>query len=209
MLSKSENNWARVTLLALKEYNIGWARQANELLETWGLEREWSMIQRKPFKEWKRQIDAAAEKRNIEKLKEECETKSRGEKTLKKKTVFVLDTIDSSNFKLGPDPFILCHNYILHTRALIMGRFGMLKCASNYHNGFGTKICDECKVKDDEAHRINYCKKWQSINLYAVDDKIDYNDIYSGNTDKCFAVVQIILALWDLENGKNEMRHIV
>ena len=181
----------------------------NELLETWDLEKDWSVIKQKPFREWKRQIDAAAEKRNIEKLKEECEIKSRGEKTLKKKTIFVLDSLDSPNFKRGPDPFILCHNYILYTRALIMGRFGMLKCASNYHNGFGTKMCSECKVKDDEAHRINYCKKWQGINLFRKRDKIDYDDIYSSNIEKCFTVVQVILAVWDLENSKNEMRHAV
>ena len=88
---KRRNNWAKVTLLALNEYSIGWAKQVNELLETWDLEKDWSVIKQKPFREWKRQIDAAAEKRNIEKLKEECEIKSRGEKTLKKKTIFVLE----------------------------------------------------------------------------------------------------------------------
>ena len=121
----------------------------------------------------------------------------------------MLDKLDSPSFQRTVDPNILNHNSVTHTRALIMGRFGMLKCASNFHNGFGTKICDECKVNDDESHRINDCRKWQGMNRYGADNKIDYSDIYSNDTAKCFAIVQIILSMWDLESGKNEMRKMV
>ena len=181
----------------------------DELLESWGLETDWEMIQQKSRLEWKRLVAAAAEKVNVTKLRDECEIKCRGEKTKKTKTAFVLESLDSPNYQRVPDPFILRYNYILYTRALIMGRFGMLKCASNFHNGFGSKICNECKVKDDENHRINNCVKWQGTNRYGKMDKIVYNDIYSNDTEKCFEVIRIILSLWDLESGKNEMRLIV
>ena len=42
---------------------------------------------------------------------------------------------------------------ILHTRALIMGRYGMLRCANNFSNGCGTKKCRECDVIDDEKNQ--------------------------------------------------------
>ena len=87
-----------------------------------------------------------------------------------------------------------------------MGRYGMLKCANNFSNGHGTKICEACDTIDDETHRINQCTKWRDANLYTSSEKTDYDDIYSEDTDKSFAIVEIILSLWDLENGKNEMR---
>ena len=87
-----------------------------------------------------------------------------------------------------------------------MGRYGMLKCASNFSNGHGTKICEACETLDDEDHRINHCTRWQDINRCTSFEKIDFNDIYSEDTEKSFAIVEIILSLWDLENGKNEMR---
>ena len=172
----------------------------------WGLEQDWGAIQQKPVMEWKREVALAAEKRNIVKLREECETLCRGEATKKKKTRFVLENLDLPDYKRKPDSFIMHHNYILHSRALIMGRYGMLKCASNFRNGFGTDKCDKCNVVDDESHRINHCKKWQNINRFEDSEKIIFTDIFSNDTKKCFAVVQVILSVWDLGNGKNEMR---
>ena len=87
-----------------------------------------------------------------------------------------------------------------------MGRYGMLKCASNFSNGHGTKICEACNTIDDEDHRINHCTKWRNTNLYTSTEEIDYGDIYSEDTDKCFTILEIILSLWEMENGKNEMR---
>ena len=156
--------------------------------------------------EWKREVALAAEKRNIVKLREECETLCRGEAKKKKKTRFVLENLDLPDYKRKPDSFIMHHNYILHSRALIMGRYGMLKCASNFRNGFGTDKCDKCNVVDDESHRINHCKKWQNINRFEDSEKIIFTDIFSNDTEKCLAVVQVILSVWDLGNGKNEMR---
>ena len=206
VLKKDNKNWAKTTLLALREYNIGWARQINELLETWEIETNWETIEQKTRMDWKREVTRAAEKRNVLKLREECETTRRGETMIKTKTSFVLKTIDTIDYQRKHDTFIDSHNGIQYTRALIMARYGMLRCANNFHNGFGTKLCDLCNVCDDENHRINTCKKWREINLYDNRQKIEFNDIYSNDIDKCFHTVQIILAMWDLENGKNEMR---
>ena len=103
VLTKDEHNWTKTTLLTLKEYGIGWARQLDNILETWGLEKDWEVIRQKPFMEWKRMVASAAEKRNNVRLREECETLCRGEATKKKKTVFVLKKLDSPDYKRQPD----------------------------------------------------------------------------------------------------------
>ena len=206
ILKKEETHWTKTTLYALKGHNIGWAKQVMDLLDKWGLEQNWEIIKEKPFREWKREVTAAAEKMNIARIKEECESTSRGDTKIKTKTTFALNTVVSPNYIRKPDLFINSHNSILHTRALIMGRYGMLRCNNNFSNGYGTKMCDNCKDLDTESHRINYCKKWSGINMCNSSEKMDYNDIYSSDIGKCFKVVQMILNLWDLENGKNEIR---
>ena len=206
ILAKDEKHWTKTTLNALNKYNIGWAKQIKELLEAWGLEQDWESIRGKSFVVWKMEVNAAAENRNIGRLREECESTSRGETRSKTKTKYVLKTLDSSTYQRKPDSFITRYQFILYTRTLVMGRFGMLKCASNFSVGYGTKTCDICGVLDDESHRINDCTKWRDINMHTSGQKINYDDIYSDDTDKCWAIVSIILSMWDLENGRNEMR---
>ena len=82
----------------------------------------------------------------------------------------------------------------------------MLTCANNFSNGYGTKNCDECKVIDDEDHRINWCRKWENVNRYCNDEKVVFADIFSGDVEKCLFVVGSILDIWDLKNGRNEIR---
>ena len=87
-----------------------------------------------------------------------------------------------------------------------MGRYGMLQCAANFEKSYGGKNCRECSVIDDENHRINECKVWEHINLYNVNEKLDFDLIYSENTVHCIKIVERILIMWDLGNGRNTMR---
>ena len=206
ILTKDDTNWTKTMLYTLKEKEIGWAKQIQGLTQKWELELDWDIIKRKSPAEWKREVMKAAEKRNISRLREECSTTSRGETRNKTKTANVFSVINSPSYLRGPDVLITGHDYIPYTRALIMGRYGMLKCANNFSNGHGTRMCEVCGELDNESHRINHCRKWHRTNLCESIDKIDFNDIYSNDTEKCLAVVKIVLSLWDLENGKNEMR---
>ncbi len=81
----------------------------------------------------------------------------------------------------------------------------MLKCANNFSYGSGGKLCNDCAVVDDENHRINHCKKWESVNLYNERDKTKFDDIYSEEPDRCHAVISTVLSVWDLDNGRNDM----
>ena len=190
----------------MKGYNIGWAKQVCEKLELWGLNQSWEEIRVKTPGQWKSEVKRAAEKINVEKLKEECETKNRGESKEKTKTKFVIERLNNIDYSRRPDSFILTNPSLTYTRAIIMGRFGMLKCANNYSNGHGTKMCNVCNVIDDEDHRINDCKKWQTINMSSNSQRVPFTDIYHDEYDRCLNVVKVILSMWDLENGKNEMK---
>ena len=150
-------------------------------------------------------MNRAAEVMNVQKLKEQCETKSRGEDKQKTKTKFVITKLNSE-YRRAPDTFILRNTSIVYARALIMGRYGMLKCANNFSYGHGTKICDKCTVVDDENHRISVCEKWKDTNLVHSSEKLAFDDIYLDDYERCAKVVQRILSTWDLENGRNEMR---
>ena len=192
ILTKDDTNWTKTMLYTLKEKEIGWAKQIQGLTQKWELELDWDIIKRKSPAEWKREVMKAAEKRNISRLREECSTTSRGETRNKTKTANVFSVINSPSYLRGPDVLITGHDYIPYTRALIMGRYGMLKCANNGH---GTRMCEVCGELDNESHRINHCRRWHRTNLCESIDKIDFNDIYSNDTEKCLAVVKIVLSL--------------
>ena len=87
-----------------------------------------------------------------------------------------------------------------------MARYGMLKCANNFHHGFGTLLCDTCNVCDNENHRIDTCIKWRETNFYDNDQKVDFNNVFSNDNEKCLQIVRIIFSMWGLENGRNEMQ---
>ena len=90
-----------------------------------------------------------------------------------------------------------------------MGQYGMLQCASNFSNGYGSKLCTRCKVVDDENHRINFCPKWSSTNLFYKQEKINFEDIYSDDECKSIIVVKKIIEMWDLGNNRNCMKEAV
>ena len=95
---------------------------------------------------------------------------------------------------------------VIVTRAVIMGRYGMLNCKANFSSGYGGKDCATCNKVDDENHRINECVEYRAINLYQMEEKINFNLIYSDRLEEVLKVVEIILKLWDLGFGKNTMR---
>ena len=177
-----------------------------ELLVNWNLEQDWQVIQAKTVREWKAEIEKAAELMNKNKILQECETKYRGERKQKTKTKYVERLVQHSDYKRSPDELLLRNQSLTFARALIMGRYGMLECASNYSTKYGGKNCHRCNVVDDEAHRINDCILYKHINRFHSPEKITFNDIYSTDEKLSYEIVKTIMSMWDLENGKNEIR---
>ena len=87
-----------------------------------------------------------------------------------------------------------------------MGMSGMLECANNFHFEYKRKTCDSCNEIDDESHRINNCEKYAYMNLYESDIKFDFSMIYSDQSENLNKVEHVIRQLWDLSNGKNQMK---
>ena len=136
---------------------------------------------------------------------DECLNKKRGQDTYKTKTKSIVPLIEKPDFVRKPQNFMRENNKLI-ARAYIMARYGMLQCAANFSCGYGTKTCRECDAIDDENHRINHCKLWYKNNLSLSDEKIDFTDVYSEDRNKSFKVIERVLMMWDLGNGKNAMR---
>ena len=206
VLQRNNEHWTKATLMAMNDKKVGWAKQINSILEKWGLEPEWENIKNKRKKEWTQLVNEAAEKINVSKLNEECDTKNRNETKTKTKVAHLKEQLNSPNYVRKRDPFIMRNQSMIHARALIMGRFGMLQCAKNFATQHGTKQCKDCGVIDDESHRINFCTKYRTVNNCDKTDKIEFDDIYSDDNNKIMNVVKAILCVWDLAHNKNEMR---
>ena len=56
VLQKDYDIWARTTVLTAKELTTGWAKEVNELLEKWELEKDWLEISKKTYNAWKGEI---------------------------------------------------------------------------------------------------------------------------------------------------------
>ena len=206
VLQRDNEHWTKATLIAMNDNHVGWAKQINSILEKWKLETDWETIKNIRKKEWTQLVKVAAEKINVTRLKEECETKNRNETKTKTKVAHLKERLISPNYVRTPDSFILQNQSMIHARALIMARFGMLQCAKNFATQHGTKQCRDCSVIDDENHRINFCKKYQSVNNCNKSEKIEFDDIYSDDENKIMNVVKAVLCVWDLAHNKNEVR---
>ena len=205
LLQKGVGHWAYEALQIMRANQVGWAKRIDEVLHMWNLEEDWATIATKSRGEWKREVERASEKMNIERLKGDCHTKERGDYKQKTKTKTILQTIDNTNYQREPLK-IMEYGSVLVTRAVIMGRYGMLNCKANFSSGYGGKDCATCNKVDDENHRINECIKYRAINLYERENKINFNLIYSDTVQEVLKIVELIPKLWDL--GKNTMRQI-
>ena len=204
-MQKDNSQWIKDSLLSLRENNTGWAKYVEKTLQQWGLEQQWEVIASKSRGEWTREVDRAAEEQNKSKLNDLCQAKQRGISRVKTKTKTIADITGRDDFKRTPLP-ILQNLSSLQTRALIMGRYGMLDCRANFSMGYGGKLCVECNTDDNEAHRINECVKYRAVNRYDSTGKIDFENIYSDELNDVMIVVDSILAIWDLEHGKNVIK---
>ena len=205
VLQKNDDHWTKSTLKVMIEYDIDWAKQIRENLESWNLETDLEKIKRKATNEWKREVSDAAEKKNREQILEECYIRSRTENKAKTKTKTLIPLLENEDYRRKPQMFMNRNNKLI-ARAYLMGRFGMLQCAANFSMGYGGKNCRQCGVLDDEQHRINDCEVWKDINLFTSNEKIDFQLLYSDDEQESMIIVGRILEMWDLVNGKNCMR---
>ena len=87
-----------------------------------------------------------------------------------------------------------------------MARCGMLECANKYSGKYGTKLCKDCKVIDDESHRLNTFKRWSNVNLYGRGYSINFESVFSEDKETLLQLSTCLKSVWNLEHGKNEMQ---
>ena len=61
--------------------------------------------------------------------------------------------------------------------------------------------CNECQEIDDENHRLNRCKKWNTEISYA-----EFDDIYSNDYDKVERIITDIENKWELRFANGRMK---
>ena len=205
LLQKEEEHWALMALNVLDKNDTGWAKSIKATLRSWDLEEQWDVIAQKSKGEWKNEVEKAAERINKEMLKNDCLTKERGHSKPKTKSKTILQELEKIEYRRKPLE-VMNQGSIITARALIMGRYGMLKCKANFSGGNGQKFCSVCEEIDNESHRINHCEVYKSTNLYESETKIDFSMIYSDNMNEALKITDAILKLWDLGSGRNEMK---
>ena len=201
LLDRPERDWTKRMLLVLRNNGIGWAAQMDNLLEKYSLEGDWKKIAEMTVGSWKAAVVMSTEEVNKQTLLQMCQ----GREKEKTKTVFVAKKLKSVEYKRSPHEGIL-NSTKSRARVTIMGLFGMLKCANNYKSGQGGNECRTCEEVDDENHRINHCSRFGELNLYYSPIKFDFDCIFLDDMDSVSRAVEVVDHLWNLENGKNDMR---
>ena len=205
LLNKENEHWAKEMIEVMRQEKTRWVKNINKILESWNLEEEWDKIKEKSVNQWKAEVDQAAEKINKEKLKAACHIKERGKIRQKTKTKSIIEKIDNPDYTRKPSP-ILNNLSALETRAMIMGRYGMLDCRANYSMGYGSRECGRCMVMDDVDHRVNWCSEYKHTNLYESRTKIDIDMLHCDDVEVIKPIIVTVLSMWDLEHGKNIMK---
>jgi hypothetical protein len=200
LLCRNDDNWAKQTFFQLEKMKTGWASHMKQLLEEYELNASWEDIGKKKEKQWKNEVTNAINKKQKERLLDSCFSK-KGEKS---KTKNLISILQDESYIVNPQEHILTRPKII-AKALIMGRFRMLNCAKNFKNLYKDVNCKKCKVMDDESHRINDCELWKDFNHCNNTEKIDFQLIENSDPETLSKIANIILDIWNLKNGKNEM----
>ena len=205
LLQKDDDNWQKQILTTLDMESIGWARKIRELLKEYHIEENWDKIRQKTVNQWKLEVKLACEKRNREIILSECEKREGAEKSLKTKSRTIHEIVNNGQYEREPIKCIVSLDK-LKAKAIVMARYGMLDCGTNYRMKYGQTKCKECKMEDDEQHRINDCTKYRDINNCDNPVKFHFGGVYANDRDTVNQSAEGILKIWDLENGKNVIR---
>lgn len=60
------------------------------------------------------------------------------------------------------------------------------------------EICPDCKIIDDENHRLNICPKWGGVRNDDTQNEVEFNDIYSKDSQTLNRILNIIENVWEV-----------
>ena len=187
----------------LDTLNIGWARSIRQSLRSLDLPTDYQIIRCYTRNHWKKTVRTKIEVNNTTTLIEQCHKKENGEKKKKTKTAHILDQISAHDYERG-----IRQEYTSLTRhetkTLMLARFHMLECGVNY-KGTLSPLCKQCNIRDDENHRLNNCKAYQSINLYDEPHKVEFSDVYSHDIQTIRNILMSIEKVWNTRTSNGTM----
>ena len=204
ILNRGEDYWQEKTLLTLKTLNLGWFKKIENLLTDYNLPENLNDIKRLSAGEWRYKVKFSIEKRNKERIEEECYKTLNDIKTPKSKTKTIIDKLKQANYKRQPETEFLKMTK-KETKAIMTARYGMLECGINYKGKLESE-CQSCGVTDDESHRLNRCARWEGNNLVGKEEQVDFQDVYSNNIDTLRKIMPHIQTLWNVKNAHGTMQ---
>ena len=203
LLNRQNTNWTKQTFHILEEQNIGWAKTIKNTLRTFDLPTDFNIIRDKRPNEWKRLVNEKIEARNKARLIEECHKMAEGQRIRKTKTSFIVDLISADTYIRGPSPEFQSLTK-QETKTAIISRFRMLECGANFKNS-SSIMCPVCKTRDNEDHRLNHCVRFKTTNYFDHAEKVNFDDVYSTNSNVLKNVIEKIESVWNTRNAHGSM----
>ena len=137
-------------------------------------------------------------------MNEECYKEENGIRIKKTKTTTIADEIADHNYNRKPKKELL-NATKQETKTIIIARYRMLECGKNF-KGSLRQTCEECNEIDDENHRLNYCMKLKSMNLYNNSVKTDFHLIHSDDIDVLRGLMPLIETIWNTKTAHGTMK---
>ena len=205
ILKRTDAHWTNQVLMTLENKNLGWCKSIKETLRQLDLPTNFSEIKTITIRQWERIIKQKIENANTQRLINECHKINDGKKVEKYKTAHILQHLKDNNYvRQSTQELLSCSKQ--ETKTLMIARFRMLECGTNY-KGSKSEICSTCKRKDDENHRLNECKKYVSNNYHDSDDKLPFDLIYSQDLKQLRKIISRIENVWNTSNAHGTMRN--
>ena len=203
ILSQKDEHWTQKTLRLLEELNIGWGKHIKDLLKDYNLPIEFNTVKNTHPREWRNKVVTAIEKKNQERLYEECHKKIDESVIAKTKTKSLINKLTDASYKRQVS-LEITNATKQETKTMISARFGMLECGQNF-KGTLSLLCNQCNCIDNEEHRLNFCVKWRDVNLYDNVEKVDMNTIYSNDINELRPVISKIELVWNTRTAHGTM----
>ena len=203
ILNRPDSHWTKQALHILIEQNIGWGKSIKQTLLSLDLPTDISIIQNKRPNEWKNLVKARIEIKNKSRLIDDCHKMVEGERVKKTKTKHIVEQIDNDLYTRMPAPELQTLTK-QETKTILISRFRMLECGVNFKGSMNV-VCSTCRKKDDEAHRLNHCKRFRTTNCYDNAIKPNFDDIYSTDINVLKNIASTIEKTWNTRNAHGSM----
>ena len=203
ILKRCDQHWTKLALNHLNSLNIGWGKSINECLKRYDLPDDYSTIRAMTIRAWTKLVSEKVEIKNKQRLLNDCYKTNNNILIPKTKTAHLIDKIKSPTYTRNTqDELLDCTKH--ETKTIIIARFGMLECGSNF-KGSSNPLCKTCKMTDNESHRLNECTTRRTNTPSTSPLYINFDDIYSNNRNTLSYVMKMIEQIWNTKTAHGSM----